>query len=67
MKTGLKQNLRVIAHKHSRDVFRVQRERSVDTTTSFARESVKPYSLVVPCSARDRATALPLPAPRVVS
>ena len=59
--------LRVIAQKQSRDVPRLQRERSVDTSTNFARESVKPDSLLEPCYARGSTTAVSSPAPCVVA
>ena len=37
---------------------REQNESSVDTSASFARESVKPDSLLVPCYARDSSAAI---------
>ena len=46
----------------------VQRDGSgADTSTNFARENVKQDCLVVPCYTRDNATAVYLPAPRVVA
>ena len=67
VKVVLKLTLCVIAQKQSCDVSRVRRESCVDTSTSLARESVKPDSLLVACYARDSATALSLPAPRKVA
>ena len=43
--------LRLITQKLSCDVSRVQWDNSVDTSTNFAREIVKPGSLLVPCYA----------------
>ena len=57
--------LRVIAKKQSCDVSRVLRESGIDTSTNFDRESVKLDSLLVPCCARDNATAASLLAPRL--
>ena len=45
----------------------VKRERSIDMSSSFARESVKPDFLLVPCYARGGATAVSLPTSRVVA
>ena len=67
VKVVLKLTFRVIAQKQSCDVSRVQRESSIETTTSFIRESVKPDSLLVPCYARGCATAPASPALRVVA
>ena len=67
VKVVLKLALRAIAQKQSCDVSRAQRDSSVDTSASFARESVKPSTLPVPCYARDSTTAVSLPAARVVA
>ena len=69
VKVVLKPTSRVIAQKQSCGVYCVQRESSVDTSASLTRESVKPDSLqvLVLRYARGCATAVSLPAPRVVA
>ena len=58
--------LRVIVRKQQCDVSREQCETGIDTSTNFAREIVKPGSLLVLCYARSSATSVSVPAPRVV-
>ena len=55
VKVVLKPTSRVIAQKQSCGVYCVQRESSVDSSTRFARENVKPDPFLVSCYARGSA------------
>lgn len=66
MKAMKKSTLHVPAQKQPGDGFHVQRERPVGTSTRFARENVKPDSLLVPCYARGSATVFFAPVARTI-